>query len=88
MGLEGGGGAKDKDKSKDSEGKSGATNNAKADYGSNDTAKNAINDDSGFKTAFGGGNTNNNNSQQNKKSNPVGDAINGGGKNDQKGENK
>jgi hypothetical protein len=88
MGLEGGGGAKDKDKSKDSEGKSGATNNAKADYGSNDTAKNAINDDSGFKTSFSGNSNNNNNTQQGEKSNPVGNAINGGGKNDQKGENK
>jgi hypothetical protein len=88
MGLEGGGGAKDKDKSKDSEGKSGATNNAKADYGSNDTAKNAINDDGGFKTSFSGNSNNNNNTQQGEKSNPVGNAINGGGKNDQKGENK
>lgn len=64
---------------KNGEGSSGAANNEKAEYGSKDNAKNAINND-GFKTSFDTGNTNNN--QPDKKTNAVNDAIqNGGGKN-------
>ena len=93
MGLEGGGGRpKGKGESKDSEGTSGATNNDKADYGSKDTIKDAINDKEGFKPSFNGGDAQNG-GKKSEKSNPVGNAINGGGKNDQgkndqKGENK
>jgi hypothetical protein len=71
---------------KDSESKSGATNNEKPDYGSKDSAKNAIKDE-GFKTSFSGGNTNSANNGSSKKggNNAVTTAIqNGGMKNDQK----
>ncbi len=73
----------------DSGSKSDATNNEKADYGSKDTAKNAINNDQGFATSFkGGGNANN--GKQSQKSNAVGDIINGTGKGqgEKKGEGK
>ena len=64
---------------------SDSKNNGKAEYGSKDTAKNAINNNEGFKMSFGSGNANNN---QNKKRNSIGDIINGGGQNGKKGENK
>ena len=70
---------KDKDDDKDDGGKSDSKNNEKPDYGSGDAAKNAINNDQGFATSFKGGNANNN--QSSKKGNAVGDAINGGGQN-------
>ena len=93
LGMDGGGGRpKGKGESKDSEGTSGATNNDKADYGSKDTIKDAINDKEGFKPSFNGGDAQNG-GKKSDKNNPVGNAINGGGKNDQgkndqKGENK
>jgi hypothetical protein len=71
---------------KDSESKSGATNNEKPDYGSKDSAKNAIKDE-GFKTSFSGGGGNANNSSSKKDGgNAVSNAIQniGGMKNDQK----
>ena len=79
FGLGGGYGKKqDKDGVEDPGGSSGAANNERADYGSKDAAKNAINNQ-GFATSFKGGNSNNG-GQSSKKSNPVGDAINGGKK--------
>ena len=86
MGLEGGGKTKGKGESKDSEGTSGATNNDKAEYGSKDTIKDAINDKEGFKPSFNGGDAQNG-GKKSDKNNPVGNAINGG-KNDQKGDTK
>jgi hypothetical protein len=89
IGLDGGGGAKGKGDDKDKKESSDSANNDKANYGSDNKVKDAISNNDGFKQSFGSGNNNNNNNtQQGKKSNPVGDAINGGGKNDQKGENK
>ena len=74
MGLGGGGEAGSSEKKKEG---SDSANNEKADYGSKDGAKNAINDKPGFATSF---KPNANNGQPQKKGNPVGDAINGGGK--------
>ena len=90
LGLKGGYGKKtDKDGnpepgSDDSESK----NNEKANYGSNpNAAKDAINDDAGFKRSFGGNNENN--KQPDKKNSTLGNTIqNGGsstGKNQQSG---
>ena len=85
LGLGGGSGkTTDSNGVKDPDGSSGAVNNEKADYGSKDAAKNAINDKQGFATSFGNAN---NSSGRSSKSNPVGDAINGG-KKGQKGDNK
>ena len=80
LGLKGGYGKKtDKDGNPEPGSDSDAQNNEKASYGSGNTAKDAINDKPGFATSFnGGGNANNN--KNDKKPNPVGDAINGGGK--------
>ena len=85
LGLDGGY-AKTADKNgvEDRGGTSGAKNNEKAEYGSKDKAKSAINND-GFKTSFGKGNANND--QSKKKNDAVGNAINGGGK-DQKGQSQ
>ena len=87
LGLGGGGGnAEKKDGGKDSDGKSGAKNNEKAEYGSKDNAKNAIKNE-GFKTSFNKGNANNDKQGQ-KKNDMVGKAIGGGGGQDQqKGQN-
>ena len=79
MGLDGGYPRKDSKKDdKDSEGDSGSRNSEKAEYGSKDNAKNAI-EDKGFKRSFGSDNTNNN--QSNKKNDAVGNAIQNTGKN-------
>ena len=73
MGLDGGYPRKDSKKDdKNSEGDSGSRNSEKAEYGSKDNAKNAI-EDKNFKTSFGSNNTNNNTS--NKKNDTVGKAI-------------
>jgi hypothetical protein len=81
LGLKGGYDKKtDKDGNPDPGSDSGASNNEKTNYGSKDSAKNAINGNQGFATSFKGGDANNNNAQQSKKSNPIGDAINGGKK--------
>ena len=57
---------------------SDSKNNEKAEYGSKDTAKNAINDDNGFKRSFDSGSNANN--QGDKKNNAVGKTIENGGK--------
>ena len=64
---------------KDGKAGSGAENNEKANYGSNpDSAKSAINNDPGFKTAFtkdNNSNTNTGSPKQNNTNSPVTDAI-------------
>ena len=79
IGLDGGYSRKNDKKGEDgSDGDSGSRNGEKADYGSKDKAKDAINDDQGFKRSFaGGGNTNSNQPNPNK-NNMVSNAINGG----------
>ena len=76
VGLGMGGGTSDQNGVKDPVGTSGAKNNEKAEYGSKDTAKNAINNE-GFKTSFGAGNANNDQPAQ-KKNDMVANAINAG----------
>jgi hypothetical protein len=73
----------DRDGVKDPGSRSGATNNEKPEYGSQNNAKNAINDE-GFKRSFDGDSTNN--GQAGKKNDTVGDAIKGGGKSTDKGQ--
>ena len=85
VGLGMGGNTSDKDGVKDPGGSSGAKNNEKANYGSNNNAKDAING-GGFKTSDWG-NTNANNGDAGKKNDLVGNAINGGGGNEQKTSN-
>ena len=77
------GNTSDKDGVKDPEGKSGSKNNEKPDYGSQNSTKNAINNEEGFKTSFGKDSTNNNNSQ--KKDSMLTNAISGDKKDDKKG---
>ena len=91
LGLGGGyEGKTDKDGNPEHVGKdSESKNNEKADYGSGNTAKDAINDNAGFKTSFNGNQANNN--QADKKNDSIGKAIeNTGGNNQQQGggENK
>ena len=84
MGLGGGYSKKDdkkndKDGNKDNESK----NKEKPDYGSGNNAKDAINNEGGFKRSFDNNNANNN--QKDKKNSTVGKAIENGGNN---GDNK
>ena len=83
LGMGVSGNTSDKDGVKDPNGKSGAKNDEKADYGSKDKAKNAINNE-GFKTSFG---NHANNEQGGKKGNMVGDAIQNSGSKEDKGQN-
>ena len=89
MGLDGGYSRKnDKDRKSEAGGSdSGSQNNEKPTYGSNNSTKDAIKNDEGFKTSFSG-NNNTNNNQSNKKNDAVGNAIQNGGNNKQGGNNQ
>ena len=77
FGMDGGLAKKtDKDGNPEPGSDSGATNNEKAEYGSNNTAKNAINDNK-FKMSFDTSRTNNNSSRSNR-NDTVNQAINNG----------
>ena len=74
IGLGLSGGTSDKNGVKDPDGKNGAKNNEKPEYGQKDKAKNAIGGD-GFKTSFSGSNVNN--SKSGEKSSMLDNAIQG-----------
>ena len=79
VGLGMGGNTSDKDGVKDPGGTSGAENNEKAEYGSKNAAKNAINND-GFKTSFDRKDNANNEQPKQKKNDMLASAINAGSK--------